>query len=52
MPPVLGCCAVWAGCWVGIGLVTVGACLGGGAGDDDLPLDEPPRDPPPLPIIN
>ena len=37
---------VWTGVWAGMGLVTDGACLGGGAGDDDLPLLEPPLEPP------
>ena len=38
---------VWVGwVWAGMGLEAVGACLGGGAGDDDLP-DDLPLDPPP-----
>lgn len=48
IPPLWGW--AWTGVWAGMGLVAVGAWRVGGAGDDDLPLDEL-LPPPPLPII-
>jgi len=47
IPPVLGwvCAGKGVCCWGGMGLVAV-LVLREGEGDDDLPLDEPPLDPP------